>query len=102
MFPSFPPQGIPCLLLQVDVYAFAMIAYELFEGKKPFGNINPIEAARRASMDKVRPEWGKWGNQCASCFDNLLANHMSLSWLYSDPCPALARCLTLALMTTVK
>ena len=47
------------------MYAFAMIAYELFEGKKPFGNINPIEAARRASMDRVRPEWGKWGNQCA-------------------------------------
>ena len=54
----------PAVNLQVDVYAFAMIAYELFEGKKPFGNINPIEAARRASMDRVRPEWGKWGNQC--------------------------------------
>ena len=51
---------------QVDVYAFAMIAYELFEGKKPFGNINPIEAARRASMDRVRPEWGKWNNQCVA------------------------------------
>jgi len=50
----------------VDVYAFAMIAYELFEGRKPFGNINPIEAARRASMDRVRPDWGKWGNQCVS------------------------------------
>ena len=49
------------------MYAFAMIAYELFEGKKPFGNINPIEAARRASMDRVRPEWGKWGNQCVHC-----------------------------------
>ncbi len=48
------------------MYAFAMIAYELFEGRKPFGNINPIEAARRASMDRVRPDWGKWGNQCVS------------------------------------
>ena len=44
--------------MQVDVYAFAMIAFELFEGKKPFGYMHPIEAARRASTDRLRPEFG--------------------------------------------
>lgn len=43
---------------KVDVYAFAMIAYELFEGRKPFGAIHPVEAARRACMDNIRPKWG--------------------------------------------
>jgi len=43
---------------KVDVYAFAMIAYELFEGRKPFGLVHPIEAARRACMDNIRPKWG--------------------------------------------
>lgn len=43
---------------KVDVYAFAMIAYELFEGRKPFGSIHPVEAARRACMDNIRPKWG--------------------------------------------
>jgi len=49
------------LLLQV--YAFAMIAYELFEGRKPFGLVHPIEAARRACMDNIRPKWGPT-NRC--------------------------------------
>lgn len=40
------------------MYAFAMIAYELFEARKPFGYMHPIEAARRASMDRLRPEFG--------------------------------------------
>lgn len=42
---------------KVDVYAYAMICYELFSGRKPFGQIHPIEAARRASMDNARPQW---------------------------------------------
>jgi len=45
--------------LQVDVYAFAMIAYELFEGRKPFGNLHPLEAAQRACINHTRPNWGK-------------------------------------------
>jgi hypothetical protein len=40
-----------------DVYAYAMICYELFSGRKPFGQIHPIEAARRASLDNARPQW---------------------------------------------
>ena len=56
--------GCVCSYRQVDVYAFAMIAYELFEGRKPFGQIHPIEAARRASMDSARPQWGGV-NRCA-------------------------------------
>jgi hypothetical protein len=34
-----------------------MICYELFSGRKPFGQIHPIEAARRASLDNARPQW---------------------------------------------
>lgn len=40
-----------------DVYAYAMICYELFSGRKPFGQIHPIEAARRACIDNARPQW---------------------------------------------
>ena len=49
---------------QVDVYAFAMIAYELFETRKPFGNLPPLEAAQRACAQHARPPWGKV-NGCA-------------------------------------
>lgn len=51
------------MLGEVQVYAFAMIAYELFEGRKPFGLVHPIEAARRACMDNIRPKWGPT-NRC--------------------------------------
>ncbi|BDA49507.1 Integrin-linked protein kinase 1 [Coccomyxa sp. Obi] len=45
---------------KVDVYAFSMIAYELFEGAIPFGHLHPVEAARRAAMNHARPTWGKF------------------------------------------
>ncbi|KAK9904893.1 hypothetical protein WJX75_005037 [Coccomyxa subellipsoidea] len=45
---------------KVDVYAFSMIAYELFEGAIPFGHLHPVEAARRAAMNHARPTWGKY------------------------------------------
>ena len=48
---------------QVDVYAFSMIAYELFEGAIPFGHLHPVEAARRAAMNHARPTWGKHNRQ---------------------------------------
>ena len=44
--------------VQVDVYAFAMIAFELFEGRIPFGGEKPIVAAQRAAMDRQRPIFG--------------------------------------------
>ena len=53
--------------LQVDVYAFSMIAYELFEGAIPFEHLHPVEAARRAAMNHARPTWGKTNNRWASC-----------------------------------
>ena len=54
----------PCdLHLQVDVYAFSMIAYELFEGAIPFEHLHPVEAARRAAMNHARPVWGKASNR---------------------------------------
>ena len=49
---------------QVDVYAFGMIAYELFEAAIPFQHLHPVEAARRAAMNHARPAWGAT-NRCA-------------------------------------
>ena len=48
----------------VDVYAFSMIAFELFEGWPPFVGVHPVDAARRASLHNARPQWGKV-NRCA-------------------------------------
>ena len=53
--------------LQVDVYAFSMIAYELFEGAIPFEHLHPVEAARRAAMNHARPVWGKPYNRSVPC-----------------------------------
>lgn len=59
----------PCdLRLQVDVYAFSMIAYELFEGAIPFEHLHPVEAARRAAMNHARPVWGKTSNRLAPAY----------------------------------
>ena len=46
------------------MYAFSMIAYELFEGAVPFQHLHPVEAARRAAMNHARPTWGAT-NKCA-------------------------------------
>ncbi|MEW5299675.1 MAG: hypothetical protein WDW36_002666 [Sanguina aurantia] len=43
---------------KVDVYGFAMIMYQLFEGVPPFWTLDPVEAARGASMEGRRPHWG--------------------------------------------
>lgn len=43
---------------KVDVYAFSMICYQLFEGVAPFFALYPVEAARVAATQQVRPEWG--------------------------------------------
>ena len=47
------------VLPQADVYSFAMICYELFEGSKPFGQMDAMSAARAASLFDRRPSWGK-------------------------------------------
>ncbi len=44
---------------KVDVYGFAMIAYQLFEGVPPFFSKEPVDAARAAAHEKKRPQWGK-------------------------------------------
>lgn len=43
---------------KVDVYAFAMICYQLLEGLPPFYTLDAISAARAAAEDGLRPEWG--------------------------------------------
>lgn len=43
---------------KVDVYGFSMICYQLFEGMPPFWTLDPVEAARQASIDNKRPTWG--------------------------------------------
>eukprot|EP01025_Chloroclados_australasicus_P063609 TRINITY_DN8425_c0_g1_i2.p1 TRINITY_DN8425_c0_g1~~TRINITY_DN8425_c0_g1_i2.p1 ORF type:complete len:231 (+),score=23.47 TRINITY_DN8425_c0_g1_i2:2-694(+) len=40
---------------KVDVYSFAMICFQLFEGKLPFEGTDPISAAKQAAMYKSRP-----------------------------------------------
>lgn len=44
---------------KVDVYAFSMICFQLFEGLPPFWELDPVEAARLASYENFRPRWGK-------------------------------------------
>jgi len=44
---------------KVDQYGFAMIAYQLFEGMPPFAMLNPVQAARAAAQEGLRPVWGK-------------------------------------------
>lgn len=44
---------------KVDVYAFAMIFYQLLEGYPPFYTLDPVQAARAAAVNNLRPEWGK-------------------------------------------
>lgn len=39
----------------VDVYAAAMIYYQLFSFQQPFAGQNPVEACRAASLENLRP-----------------------------------------------
>jgi serine/threonine protein kinase len=41
--------------LRVDVYSFAMIAFQLFECSVPFHGHDPVDAARQAAMLGARP-----------------------------------------------
>ena len=40
---------------KVDVYAFSMCLFELFEGRPPFAAINGVSAAKAASFNHLRP-----------------------------------------------
>lgn len=42
---------------KVDVYSFAMICYQLFEGVLPFCRYPPLDAAQAACILGKRPEW---------------------------------------------
>jgi tRNA A-37 threonylcarbamoyl transferase component Bud32 len=43
----------------VDVYAASMIYYQLFSFQQPFYGINPVDAAKLASMESLRPTMQK-------------------------------------------
>jgi len=43
----------------VDVYAASMIFYQLFSFRQPFYGINPVDAAKLASMESLRPTMQK-------------------------------------------
>jgi hypothetical protein len=43
----------------VDVYAASMIYYQLFCFRQPFCGINPLDAAKMASIDALRPTMSK-------------------------------------------
>ena len=45
--------------LQVDVYSFSMIMYQLFQGLPPFWWMHPVDAAKAAALHHARPEWGQ-------------------------------------------
>ena len=45
--------------LQVDVYSFAMILYQLFEHTPPFAGVDPVEAAKMAGLENKRPKLEK-------------------------------------------
>lgn len=42
---------------KVDVYSFSMIIYQLFEHQAPFYGMDPVDAARAAALQELRPEW---------------------------------------------
>ena len=41
--------------VQVDVYSFSMIMFQLFEHNPPFAGVDPVEAARLAALYDKRP-----------------------------------------------
>ena len=43
---------------KVDVFSFAMILYEMFEGKPPFAGEDPYESAFYVARENRRPEFG--------------------------------------------
>lgn len=43
---------------KVDVFSFAMILYEMFEGAAPFANVDAYEAAFMVAKQNRRPEFG--------------------------------------------
>jgi len=43
-------------VVQVDVYSFAMILFQLFEHTPPFAGIDPVEAAKAAALENKRPK----------------------------------------------
>jgi hypothetical protein len=50
-----PPNN--CTPLQVDVYSYAMILYQLFEGNMPYAGHDPVDAARQAALMGARPSF---------------------------------------------
>ena len=68
----------------VDVYAFSMIAFELFEGWPPFVGVHPVDAARRASLHNARPQWGKV-NRCAPAAGKARQVHIFCVWWRALP-----------------
>lgn len=43
----------------VDVYAFSMIAYQMFHSQCPFEGMSPVDAARAAAFERRRPVIGQ-------------------------------------------
>lgn len=42
---------------RVDVYSYSMIVYQLLEYRPPFADMDPVDAARAAAIDHVRPNF---------------------------------------------
>lgn len=41
----------------VDVYSFAMICFQLFEGCVPYEGVDAVQAAKNAAIHKERPQF---------------------------------------------
>jgi len=46
-------------MIQVDVYSFAMIMFQLFEHTPPFAGVDAVEAAKVAALENSRPKLEK-------------------------------------------
>jgi serine/threonine protein kinase len=56
---------------KADIYSFGMVLYYMLTGQRPFGGLNPMQAAMRAAVDGLRPDWPPVGPQY--CAEDLAA-----------------------------
>lgn len=69
-----------------------MICYELFEGRKPFSEMNASAAARAASLFDRRPPWGKVNRSVFSIASDRPCLWMSRSFGLSSSIPIPTDC----------